>query len=169
MRHRGTCDAINQVLRLALTVRSEADLKRAILAAAVPVRQLLDRLERAKEVYRDQALQYTGVSQTLLRQIERATVPRRPGTPGRSFDVLAFYELAQRMDEDQQKLQQNTQIYLLTLSNLRQAHETMVTAAQGRITAKQAFTLMQRNFRDLYRDIGDLSDQIDYINRGWYP
>jgi hypothetical protein len=152
-------DSVNQLLRLALSARSERDIKRAILAAKVPVGALLDRLQRVIDVYRDQVTHYSDAQKALLDKIERATQPPRPGAPARHLDVLAFYDLAQRIDEEEQRLVTSSKVYLVTLGNIRGAHEVLVKAAEGRVPLKDAVASVQKSLRELSLRLGEIYDQ----------
>lgn len=162
-------DSLNQLLRLALAARSERDIKRAILAAKAPVGAILDRLQRVIDVYRDQATHFSEAQQALLDKVERATQAPRPGAPGLHLGVLDFYELAQRMDEEEQRLQTSSKVYLLTLSNIRGAHEVLVKAAEGRVPPKEAVASLQKSLRDLSLRLGEIYDQAYLMYRRGNP
>ncbi|MCS6913502.1 MAG: hypothetical protein RMK29_08930 [Myxococcales bacterium] len=160
-------DSINQLLRLALSARSERDIKRAVRAAKGPVTALLDRLERLLEVYRAQVTRYTDAQRALVDKVERATQPLRPGHAGRQLDLLAFYELAVRMDEEEQRLLSSSRAYAVTLANLRSAHETLVKSVEGKVPPREALAAVQQSLRELSLRLGEIYDQTEsMIRRG---
>lgn len=150
-------DALNKLLRMALNARTERDLKVAIRTAALPARHLLERLTRVKDVYADQVQFYTLSSQALLVKVERATLQRGP----RSVDLLQFYDMAQRTEEDLDRLAQSSRAAAATLTNLRRAHDKLVEAANNRIPAKEAFRSVRQIFLELTISLQNIADRLE--------
>ena len=153
-------DALNKLLRMALNAKTETDLKNAIRAAALPARHLLDRLSRVKEVYADQVQFYTMTNRALLNKLEQATMARRPAG-ARGVDLLAFYELALRMEDELERLGQTGRAAETTLHALRSAHEKMVEAANNRIPPKEAFRAVRRAILELSNNLQVIADQLE--------
>lgn len=164
----GGAQAVNQVLVLALSARTETDIRRAILAAAEPVDRLLVGLGRAVDVYAELSERQIEMQRLLLDKVERTTqaLPAGIRAQGRQLELLSFYTLALRLDEEEGRLRGGVKAYRAALSSLRGAHGVMVQAARGRIPAKQAVALVQRSFRGLFLELNKMYDALDIIYRG---
>jgi hypothetical protein len=168
----GGAQAVNQVLVLALSARTETDIRRAILAAADPVDRLLVGLGRAVDVFAELSERQIELQRQLLDKVERTTQAQPAATraqaqaQGRRLDLLAFYQMALRLDEEEGRLRGAVKAYRAALGSLRGAHGVMVQAARGRIPPRQAVTLVQRSFRGLFLELNKMYDALDIIYRG---
>lgn len=149
-------DAIGKLLRVGLSARSEADIQTAIRAAALPVRHLLDRMDKVKDAYADEVNEYVNASRSLMAEVERATLPIPKGASGRSFDVISYYHMALHNEDEMAKLLASVQVYRAIMKNLRDSHSRMVEAANSKVPAKEAF-------RSVRLWAWDLSVQLQYI------
>lgn len=158
-------DAINQLVNLALSAVSEADIRRAVLAAQHPMRHILDRMDRAAGVYQDEVTKVLGEQRTVVDLVESATLPQPRGSLTRHQALLSFYRLAHEMDGEEERLRANARLYPLAVRTLRSAHDNLVQAAQKKVPAKQAFQLMQKSLRGLLYDLNDVANEVDMALR----
>lgn len=162
--------SVNQLARMALSARTERDIRKAVLAAKEPVRNILGRLAKADAVYGAQVRMYNETAQALLAKLERQTAAHggvRPidhrGAPRYAIDLLGFYDLALRTEDDLRRLDASVKLYTAALQSTQRAHDALVAAAEKKITVKMAFESIQKSTRDLRVYMQDLADQLDSL------
>ncbi len=162
-------DSISKLLRIGLSVRSEADIRKAIRAAALPVKHILAKLETVKDTYADGVAEYVNASRALMAEAERATQALPRGASGRRFDVLSYYHMALHNEDEIAKLQATAQVYRAILKSLRASHEHMVDAANSRVPAKEAFRAVRLATWDLTMELQYIYDDFNSLRQRENP